>query len=348
VQLSGDKIAAWFADWAGRRMLEEDIFGTGDPERIAAIVDRFCVRSLGSPIERYEFFSSSVLSVHGVCLRDGRRVVIKAARRSFGAAFLGATQTVQCHLAASGFPCPSPLLEPAALNSGVCVVENLLDRGTRADAHEPRVRREMAYMLARQIEVSRRFVPLEGLGPSLLASPRAGELWPEPHDMRFDFAASARGAEWIDELATAARERLAVAVGDIVVGHSDWRAEHVRFERHKIVATYDWQSLAVGSEPALLGQIGHGFTADWKIDQTRRTPTIQEFRAFITDYDTARGQHFSAAERKTIDAAWVYATAYGARCEHSDLALGMPGATADPSDDSYRSLLARHGRELLE
>ena len=119
--------------------------------------------------------------------------------------------------------------------------------------------------------------------------------------MRFDFGASARGAEWIDDLATAARERLADTVGEIVVAHSDWRAEHVRFARHKIVATYDWQSLAVGSEPVLLGQIGHGFTADWNIDQARRTPTIEEFRAFITDYESARGQRFSQAERNTIE-----------------------------------------------
>jgi hypothetical protein len=166
--------------------------------------------------------------------------------------------------------------------------------------------------------------------------------------MRFDFGASARGAEWIDDLATAARERLADTVGEVVVAHSDWRAEHVRFERHKIVAAYDWQSLAVRSEPVLLGQIGHGFTADWNIDQARRTPTIEEYRAFITEYESARGQRFSRGERNTIDAAWVDATAYSARCEHSDLVVGMPWATADPADDSDGSLLARHGRELLE
>lgn len=126
VALSGAKIAAWFADWSGRRLLEEEIFGTGDPEHIAAIVDRFCGRSLGSRIKRYEFFASSVLSVYGVRLSDGRHVVIKAARRSFGAALLGAALTVQSHLAASGFPCPSPLLGPAALERGICVVEEHL------------------------------------------------------------------------------------------------------------------------------------------------------------------------------------------------------------------------------
>ena len=205
----------------------------------------------------------------------------------------------------------------------------------------------MAFTLASQVDLSRCFVSLQGLRPSLLASPGADQLWPEPHEARFDFVASARGAEWIDELASAARQRLANSSGKLVVAHADWRAEHVRFDHGEIVASYDWQSLAVGSEPALLGQIGHGFTADWSIDQERRTPTLEEFREFITDYEAARGEHFSRAERQTINAAWVYPNAYGARCEHSDLILGMPWADADRSDDTYRGLLAHHARALL-
>jgi Phosphotransferase enzyme family len=339
-------IAESYADWAGPRQPEEDIFGTGDPERIAALVDRFCARSLGSGVERYEFFASSVLSVHGVRLLDGRRVVVKAARPSFGSAFLESAQTVQSHLASSGFPCPKPILGPRELERGIAVVEELLDRGGRADAHDPAIRREMAATLARQVDLARPFVSLNGLRPSLLASPVVGELWPEPHDARFDFRASGGGAEWIDKLAAAARRRLAENTGETVLAHADWRAEHVRFDGGAIVASYDWQSLAVGSEAALIGQIGYGFTTDWSIEQQRRMPTLEEFRAFITDYAAARGKQFSRTERQTVDAAWVYATAYGARCEHSDLMLGMPWG-GEATDDSYRGLLARHAAELL-
>jgi hypothetical protein len=342
----GARIAESYADWSGPRQPEEDIFGSGDPEVIAAVVDRFCARSLGSGVERYEFFATSVLSVHGVRLLDGRRVVVKAARRSFGSAFLAAAQTVQSHLAARGFPCPKPILGPAALERGIAVVEELLDRGARADAHDDAIRFEMAGTLARQIELARPFVSLDGLRASPHASPGVDEVWPEPHDARFDFQASAGGAEWIDRLARTARGRLAESTGETVVAHADWRAEHVRFDGGEIVATYDWQALAVGSEPALIGQIAHGFTTDWSIDQERRTPTLEEFRAFVGDYEAARGRRFSDAEREIVNAAWVYGTAYGARCEHSDLVLGLPWAS-DPDDDSYRGLLARHGRQLL-
>jgi hypothetical protein len=346
VPLRGVSIAESYADWTGPRQPEEDIFGTGDPSRIGELVDGFCVRALGSSVSEYEFFSSGVLSVHGVRLVDGRRVVVKAARRSFGRAYLAAAQVVQSHLAECGFPCPQPICGPAALEHGIAVVEELLDGGVRADAHEPAIRREMAATLFRQVSLARSFVSLRGLRPSLLASPEPGGLWPEPHEARFDFRASAGGAEWIDALATAARAQLARRAGDVVVAHADWRAEHVRFERGAIVATYDWQSLAVGSEPALIGQIGYAFTTDWSIPQEQRMPTLDEFRAFVADYEAARARPFSPAEQRTIDAAWVYATAYGARCEHSDLVLGMPWAS-NPDEDSCRGLLARHGRELL-
>jgi hypothetical protein len=197
------------------------------------------------------------------------------------------------------------------------------------------------------VELCRGSRALPGLRPSLLASPAAGELWPEPHDRRFDFTRSAAGAAWIDELAAQACARLAASCGELVVTHSDLRAEHVRFDGEEIVAAYDWQSLAVGREPALVGAAAHTFTADWGIPQARRLPSLDESRAFVADYEAGRGARFSRAERETIDAAWVYATAYGARCEHSDAQLGPPWAEPQVTEDSYRGLLARHGHELL-
>jgi hypothetical protein len=141
--------------------------------------------------------------------------------------------------------------------------------------------------------------------------------------------------------------RLAASPGEIVIAHGDWRAEHVRFEAEAIVAAHDWQSLAAGGEPALVGAPAHAFTADWGTPQARRLPTLEESRAFVADHEAARGARFSQAERATIDAAWVYATAYGARCEHSDARLGLPRAEAQVTDDGYRGLLARHAPELV-
>ena len=101
---------------------------------------RFCWRALGSSIERYEWFATSVMSVHGLRLGDGRRVVVKIRRRSLGQRFLAAVQVVQAHLAAHRFPCPRPLLGPTAVEAGVAVVEELLVRGLRASGHDPQIR----------------------------------------------------------------------------------------------------------------------------------------------------------------------------------------------------------------
>jgi hypothetical protein len=222
-------IAAEYADWEGPRHLEEEVFRTGDPDLIAGCVDRFCSRALGSSIERYEFFATSVMSVHGVRLVDGRRVVIKVGRRSVRTPFRSAVQVVQAHLASHPFPCPRPLLGLTAFEAGIAVVEELLDRGVRGSAHDPPIRRALARALGRMVELCRAFRALRGLRPSLLASPAAGELWPEPHDRRFDFARTAAGAAWIDEFAAQARVRLAAGAGETVVAHSDRRAEHLRF-----------------------------------------------------------------------------------------------------------------------
>ena len=280
-------------------------------------------------------------------LADGRRLVVKVGRRSLGVAFLSAVQVVQAHLVAQAFACPRPLLGPTPVEVGIAVVEELVDRGVRGCAHDAAIRRSMARALARMVKLRRGFRALPGLGPALLTPPAAGQLWPEPHDRRFDFAGTAPGAEWIDELAAQARLRLGASCGEMVVAHSDWRAEHVRFEGEEIVAAYDWQSLAVGREPALVGMAAHAFTADWAIPQAPRLPSLAEARAFVGDYEAARGARFSPAERESSDAAWVYATAYGARCQHSDAQRSLPWAKAQVSDDTFRALLAHHGHELL-
>jgi hypothetical protein len=158
--------------------------------------------------------------------------------------------------------------------------------------------------------------------------------------------ARARGTQWIDELASAARATLAAADDDVVIAHSDWRSEHVRFKRAKIVATFDWESLAVGPEAAMLGQIAHTLTIDFGIKQRRRMPTLRDFRAFVAAYESARGRDFTAAQHKTIDAAWVYSTAYDARGQNAGESVPDP-RRAYAGEDSFRGMLARYGELLL-
>jgi hypothetical protein len=53
----------------------------------------------------------------------------------------------------------------------------------------------------------------------------------------FDFEKTAGGAEWIDAFARRARQADAHD-GSPSLGHANWRVEHLRFDKRKIVATY--------------------------------------------------------------------------------------------------------------
>lgn len=345
-------MATALGDWAGEPLLERELFGTADAQRIADIVDNFCAEHLGARVAGYEFFASSVGSVHGLRLADERRVVLKAHRTGVSRKHLAAVQQVQTRLADSGFPAPRPLLGPTALGQGVAVVETLLDRGTPIDAHDSAARQLVAAGLARLIALAASPASLR-VG---LTEWRAGldRLWREPHDARFDFVATNAGAEWIDQLAAQASRTLdEYSNGPMVIGHGDWRVEHLRFDAGELTAAYDWDSLAVGPEPVFAGAAAHAFTADWTTDRDDQAPAMAESMAFLDDYQVARGMPFDDRQRRAARAALVATMAYSARCQHSDTLTDFgtrpPQApTMSPhSAGGFVELLARHGERLL-
>ena len=346
----GSTIGTALADCRSEPLLERDVFATTDPQRVATLVDRFCRHRLGVGVAAYEFFATGVGSVHGLRLGDGRRVVVKVYRGEIDEGHLAAVQRVQAQLADGGFPAPRPVLAPAPLARGVAIVETLLDRGEWADAHDPPVRRMVAAGLAQLAERSRPLAPLPGVASWRESYDR---LWRQPHDRRFDFEATAHGAEWIDRLADEARRRLDPHVaGDPTIGHGDWRVEHLRFADGGLSAVYDWDSLAVGSEPVFAGSAAHAFTADWSIEGHGCIPTVEESLAFLEDYEAARDLPFSDDERRVARSALVAAMAYSARCEHSDrlTAFGTrrsaPPAAPVPANGCL-GILSRHGEWLL-
>jgi hypothetical protein len=343
-------ISAACARWDGYQWFNErDVFGTADPAAIAASVDAFCAAALGSGVERYEFYATSVCSVHGVTLQDGRGVVVKVHRAACDTAHLDAVHMLQRHLVAAGFPAPSPVLGPAPLAGGVAVVDELLDRDGWRDAHEPAVRHVAAAGLARQIELCRGLGEIHGLKTAALVR---RQLWQRPHDRRFDFTAGAAGAGWIDVLAGEARRRLELAPDPLVAGHADWRAEHLRYRDGELSATWDWDSLSLAPEPAHAGGVAHAFVADYSVEDLECVPTLEEALSFIAEFEETRGRAFSPDETAIAHAALVWYAAYSARCEHCDDLTGYgtrppgsPPAAVPPG--GFRAFLAAHGPSLL-
>jgi len=66
-----------------------------------------------------------------------------------------------------------------------------------------------------------------------------------------------------------------------------------------------------------MGTVTHGFCADWSCTDHRQAPTLDEARAFVRDYEEARGKMFSTDERHLCGACFAYACAYTARCGHA-------------------------------
>ena len=286
----------------------EEVLGTLDPGEIRARV-----HGLDPEVTEIFYFAASVGALFGVRRRDGDRVAIKVHGRFRDEEYLEQMQAVQEALADAGFPAPRPLGREAFVTW-----EQWIDDGEFRDAHEPEVRGAMARTLVRLHDLAtatgvrprRRFFPLG-----------EGELWPVPHNALFDFEATTAGAEWIDEIARAAKAIRDLPIGREVVGHGDWSAKHFRFDPElRPTVLYDWDSLNTDREPSLVGTAAASFTYTEELP-VDVWPSLEEVRAFVDDYEAARDGPFTEDERRGAYAGAVYLSAYAMRCGHS---LGGP------------------------
>jgi hypothetical protein len=284
--------------------IERSIFGTDDPDEIWRSVRDVCPEAVDCFV-----FEVSVGALFGLRLRDDSRIALKIHVRQ-NARSLEAVQRVQAHLFEVGFPCPEPL----GVRGGRATLERWSDRGTYRDAHEPSVRRVIAEHLALLFRATRTLQPVEGLEPFFPEAP--GPLWPAPHNVLFDFEATAAGAEWIDDIARAAKPRRDAGVGQLVIGHGDWTVKHFRFDGLRPTVVYDWDSINTDYETVFVGAAAATFTYTDRLPVVV-WPTVPQATAFFEDYERARERPFSHEERRTAGAAAVYSRAYSARCTNA-------------------------------
>ena len=317
VRDSVETIAAELATW-DVPFVELDAFGTADPQAIAAMIDAFVREQLGYAVAGHLFCSTSVGSTHGLALVDGRRVVLKARPPQssnpdlpLDLASCRETTTAQRWLHARGVPCPEPVCDPAPLGHGVATIDAVLTGGHVPDARDPAVRSTLAHG---QHEHARLLEPLR---PRLTVRhflPPRDRLFPQPHSKLFDVDATAHEAGWIETIARRARDIAESVAATMIAAHSDWRTEHVRLDEDgNLVASYDWDSVAIRPETQIVGITMHGFTCDWSSPNATHLPTLAEMLGWLDDWQHARGRPFTADEHAAARAWAVYAIAYGAR-----------------------------------
>jgi hypothetical protein len=255
---------------------------------------------------------------------------------------LQAVHDIQAELYKARLPCPQPLVGPVLLVNGHATVEALLDNGEFRDTHDPACRRLSAEALAWHLAITGSEAPPGALAGSWSLT-EGDRLWPtHAHAPIFDFDATSAGAEWIDALGAHAKAAIEPA-GPPIAGHSDWSGKHFRFADGAISAIYDWDSLAVRSEVALVGVAAITYTTRFDLPGVPRAPTPDEMRAFIGEYSAARAAPFTRSEREQIAAHGLLVAAYTARCEH----CAVDGYDADTDPDSFMTALRTHGSTYM-
>lgn len=315
---------------AGTAAIEERLFGSPEPSVIAELLEQFCLRELGSGTAGCRFYESHFGCVAGLELDDGRAVAVKLHDLTADRAYLEAVKQVQRALESQGFPCPRPILKPTPMGRGLCTVENILDEGEYRAAEEQE-RRAMAGLLAWLV---REAEPLPALEQPYFGT---DALWPRTHP---DFNVGTEGNEWIDAFAAEAKSRLGSPGGPCVVGHMDWSVKQFRFLDDRVTAVYDWDSLCLLPEAQAVAAAAISHRITWFL-KTRVAATPDEVRAFIGDYERARGASFTEAERPVLAAQAAFSAARSARWE----AYLFPDSPFVPG--GFREAVQEFGEEYL-
>jgi hypothetical protein len=138
-------VAAHLREWEpSPPFVELAIFDSADARCIAAMLNTFCIQTLGSSVATGLFHQSSIGSVTGAVLQDGRSLVIKAHQPDRSREFLAEVVRVQSYLAERGLFATKVIAGPLPLGRGHAVVEAFADIGGKADAHHPEIRNAVA------------------------------------------------------------------------------------------------------------------------------------------------------------------------------------------------------------
>ena len=311
--------------------LVEQILGGAGAAAVDAELER--LPGLGAPVAACFRCELSVGALFGLELAVGRRVALKVHQAHVTPRDVRAVQSAQEHLAASGLPCPRPVLGPTPFLGRVASAEEWLDEGEPAETVDPARRRALARLLARQIELCRDLAA----GSVLDWPPDDERLWGTPHNALFDFDGTAAGAERVDEVARAALLRH--RAGPRVLAHQDWTLKHFRWRGDRPAAIYDWDSLFTDHESIPVGAAAAAHSSALGSPHPWR-PRVADAVAFLDEYERARP--LGPATRRAAEAHAVYSVAYTARCEHALAARGAPvvaTAAREALEEFVRALL---------
>ena len=84
----------------------------------------------------------------------------------------------------------------------------------------------------------------------------------------------------------------------------------------RVLAVYDWDSLALVPETSAVGQAAATWSAFGEVVEPI-APSAQQIAEFVRHYETSRGRTFTIEQRRAVGGAALWVLAYTARCEHA-------------------------------
>jgi phosphotransferase family enzyme len=332
VQPLAEILAGEFRDRAYKADLAT-LAGDRSFEEVERWVDELTQAQLGVLPSGALFAKKSVGAVFGIVLESGEPAVLKLFNRSLGHSELSAMHRCLAVAGAHGFPVARQRSDIFEADDGVfAAFYGYLD-GAHRNPHEPPVRRELARSLAELVAL---LSPLD-MADLPLSPGRQEALWPAPQRIWQAREIDDEDGQFIESHGRAAQLALKKSKLPLVAAHLDWGVKNVRFRDDAVCAVFDSDSVHVASEAECVGRAAAQFTAQWDIPAVL-TPSAAEARAFVDEYQTARGRKFSRVERAVAAAAARYSVAEAARLEHLS---GVPEA------DNYRGLLRNYESDPL-
>ena len=101
------------------------------------------------------------------------------------------------------------------------------------------------------------------------------------------------------------------------------RVQNLAFTDNQVSAIYDWDSVALVPEPALVGSASVMHPIDGRLERPDPLPTLAQLDGFVADYEAVCGAPFSDHEHEVLAAGQRWIASYGARCQHSDDLVGI-------------------------
>jgi hypothetical protein len=300
----------------------------GNDATWAEIAD-WCRRELGSSPRRRLFGGGHTGNVTGVELGDGRQVVVKLRPPDERVHAVIALQQTMFDM---GFPCPEPLTAPSPLGGLLVTAETFVPAG-RPPPRPPAP--ECAERLAALVALTGDPHDFPGLDPAppWVAWDHGGTgRWPPPDDLELDLNGRDTPS-WLDDAADRVRARLAADGWPPVIGHCDWEAHNLGWRNGQIAVVYDWDSLAIRSEPAVAGAAATVFAS---VPGGRVAAGLDETDDFLDAYRRRRPR-WDGDATELAHAAGLWVILYNA-CKE------LAGGGAGYLDHVGRELRARLGR----